>query len=441
MTNRRTVLKGMLATTGAMLSPSFIPQTFANVTASQEAAKPKRVIFFLQNHAFHGSQCTPDKIKDGAKLSKFTLPKFISPLEPYKDRLTIINGLHARHVAPSHSAYYGALGGYRKTKGSPQAATIDSVLAGLLPKGPIPHLCIGMETLTQMRNRPVFHALTASAPGQTVPMLCDPTMLYQTIFGGAIKDKKARMSFQRVTEMMARIEKQAKAKQGRLSGSEHHKYSTYVSGCQELTQMRKKLSGMADHLAKFVPEYNEQFTNPEFETDWHKAIMDVGIAALQAGVTNVLTVAAGCGQVGGSYEGLGVSKAGHSLGHSKPSEKFWIDIHQHNMKMLVKLMKSLEAVPEGNGTMMDNTLIVYTSNNGDYQHSVGGNWPFMMLGNFGQKMTTGSYFDFSKTKRPINAFYATLLSAAGQNVKHFNMSQVIAQKNDPTTGPIKELLR
>ena len=89
--------------------------------------------------------------------------------------------------------------------------------------------------------------------------------------------------------------------------------------------------------------------------------------------------------------------------------------------------------------MMDHTLIVYTSNNADAQHTSGNNWPVMLLGNFDGAFKTGCFTQMDG-KRPLNALYATLLRAAGQNVDRFNMSEQLAKKFDSGSGPLKEVL-
>ena len=88
---------------------------------------------------------------------------------------------------------------------------------------------------------------------------------------------------------------------------------------------------------------------------------------------------------------------------------------------------------------MDNTLIVYTSNNADKQHTNGTNWPVMLLGNFDGAFKTGCFTQLDG-KRPINALYATLLRAAGVPCDRFNMNDKLAKKFDANTGPLKELL-
>ena len=107
--------------------------------------------------------------------------------------------------------------------------------------------------------------------------------------------------------------------------------------------------------------------------------------------------------------------------------------------MLVKLMQELESVPEGSGTMMDNTLIVYTSNNADYQHTSGKTWPVMLLGNYDGAFKTGRFTQLDG-KRPINALYTSILRASDVEVDRYNMSVKMAAKFDSSTGPLKEVL-
>ena len=185
---------------------------------------------------------------------------------------------------------------------------------------------------------------------------------------------------------------------------------------------------------------DERYTKPEFETDWHDVLLDLGISALTSGITNTLTIGSGRGEIFGAWKGLGVTEQGHNLGHmEQPDNPIWIKIRQYNSRMLVRIVESLESVPEGSGTMMDHTLIVYTSNNADKQHTNGANWPVMLLGNFDGAFKTGCFTQLDG-KRPINALFATLLRAAGQNCDHFNMDDKLAKKFDAGSGPLKEVL-
>jgi hypothetical protein len=239
---------------------------------------------------------------------------------------------------------------------------------------------------------------------------------------------------------MTQIEQLAASNGQALPGSEKQRYGQYVQGFRDMNDLRDRLETVSDHLRKFAPEVDRRYTKPEFETDWHDVLLDLGISALTSGVTNTLTIGSGRGEIFGAWKGLGISEQGHNLGHmDQPGNPIWIKIRQYNCQMLVRIMEKLERVPEGSGTMMDNTLIVYTSNNADKQHTNGANWPVMLLGNFDGAFRTGCFTQLDG-KRPINALYTALLRAAGDNRDRFNMSEQLAKKFDSTTGPLQEVL-
>lgn len=373
-------------------------------------------------------------------LAKAILPEPISALEPFKERLHIINGLHGRHTSPSHSAFFGALGGYRGSDGvAPSASTIDYELSKSLPETLLPHLCIGMDSMENMKSKPTVANLSASGAGQPIFMHSNPNHLYQMLYGG-ISQGEIRNQHEARSAMFDRIEKMATAKGGNLPTADQLRYGQYVDGFEEINGLRDRLSGVSDHLRNFAPKVDDRYRNPEFETDWHDVLLDLGISALKSGTTSVLTIGSGRGEIFGAWKGLGVAEQGHNLGHMpQPDNPIWIKIRQYNSRMLVKLMEELEKVPEGSGTMMDNTLIVYTSNNADQQHTEGANWPVMLLGNCGGAFKSGRFTQLDGT-RPINALYSTILRSTGVNVDRFNMSESMAKRFDTGSGPLGEIL-
>ena len=97
----------MAAGFGAAFGAPVLPSL--GEAAVGPAGKAKRVIFFLQNQGFDPLTCIPSGMKSSSSLAKAKLPEPIAALEPYKERLHIINGLHGVHTSPSHSAFFGAL--------------------------------------------------------------------------------------------------------------------------------------------------------------------------------------------------------------------------------------------------------------------------------------------------------------------------------------------
>ena len=408
--------------------------------AASSKGKPKRIIFFMQNQGFDPKTCIPEGMKVSGSLAKAKLPEPIEALEPYKERLHIINGLHGVHTSPSHSAFFGALGGYRGSDGVPPSApTIDYELSKVLPETLLPHLCIGMDSIENMKAKPTVANLSASGAGQPIFMHSNPNHLYQMLYGG-ISQGEIRKQHEARSSMFNRIEQLAAAKGGNLPGTDKQRYGQYVQSFGEINGLRDRLGKVSSHLRRFAPEVDERYSKPEFETDWHDVLLDLGISALKSGITSVLTIGSGRGEIFGAWKGLGVEQQGHNLGHMKqPDNPIWIKIRQYNSRMLVKLMQELEKVPEGSGTMMDNTLIVYTSNNADSQHASGKNWPVMLLGNYDGAFKTGRFTQLDG-KRPINALYTSILRASGVQSDRFNMSEKMTAKFDSGTGPLKEVL-
>ncbi len=438
------MLHGMAAGLGAAFGPSiFAERLLASPATSVPGlgnSTPKRIVFFMQNQGFDPKTCIPAGMKNSGSLAKAKLPEPISPLEPYKDRLHIINGLHGLHTSPSHSAFFGALGGYRGSDGVPPSApTIDYELSKVLPQTLLPHLCIGMDSIENMTTKPTLATLSASGAGQPIFMHSNPNHLYQMLYGG-ISTGNIRMQHEARTSLMLQIEQFAASKGRALPAADSQRYGQYVQGFKEANGLRDRLGAVSDHLRKFAPEVDERYTKPEFETDWHDRLLDLGISALTSGITNTLTIGSGRGEIFGAWKGLGVEQQGHNLGHmDQPDNPIWIKIRQYNSRMLVRIMEALESVPEGSGTMMDHTLIVYTSNNADKQHTNGANWPVMLLGNLDGAFKSGCFTQLDG-KRPINALYTSLLRAAGQNVDRFNMDDKQAMKYDAGNGPLKEVL-
>ena len=408
--------------------------------ASTASGGPKRVIFFMQNQGMDPATCIPAGMKTGGSLAKAVLPEPIKALEPFKEQMHIIAGLHGKHTSPSHSAFFGALGGYRGSDGvAPSASTIDYELSKALPETLLPHLCVGMDSIENMKAKPTVANLSARGAGSPIFMHSNPNHLYQMLYGG-ISQGDIRNQHEAKSSMYDRIEQMAATEGKTLPSGDKQRFGEFVQGFNDMNGLRERLSKVSDHLKNFAPTVDDAYTNPEFETDWHDRILDLGISALKSGTTSVLTIGSGRGEIFGAWKGLGIEQQGHNLGHMKqPDNPIWVKIRQYNSRMLVKLMEELESVPEGSGTMMDNTLIVYTSNNANAQHTNGANWPVVLLGNCGGAFKTGQFTQRDGT-RPINALYNSILRTTGVEADRFNMSDQMAAKFDSGTGPLKEIL-
>jgi hypothetical protein len=440
--DRRIAMKTLFGGLGSLalnsnLYAQFSPQ---NNVATNFSGGPKRIVFFLQNQGFEPKTCIPAGMNSSGSLAAATLPEPIQALQPYREKIHIINGLHGKHTTPNHSAFFGALGGYRGGDGvPPSASTVDYELSRALPESLLPHLCIGMDSLDNMKAKPTLATLSASGAGKPIFMYSNPLHLYKLLYGGlATGDIKSQHDAESL--MLKNIEAIARQSGMGLPRYDQKLYGQFTQGFEQMNDLRARLDKASGDLAQFAPKLDDRYINPRFETDWHDTLLDLGISALKSGTTKVLTIGSGRGEIFGSWKGLGVEKQGHNLGHmAQHNNPIWIKIRQYNSQMLVKLIQELESVPEGSGTMMDNTLIVYTSNNADKQHTKGTTWPFILIGNCNGAFKMGRFTQLDGS-RPINALYTSILQSVGVNVERFNMSEKMAARYDSRTGPLKELL-
>ena len=461
-----------------MAAAAVLPPFVSAAAAAPSTGGPKRFVFFIYSNGFHPDHVCPDGMKDARKTDKLidvelgphALPKWTAPLEHYKDRMTILQGVNGRHCQTSHGTPFGCLAGLKKGK-SPTRQTIDHALGMALPPTPLPMLGIGLSQLTTMQATPITYSSSAAGASRPVPLFSNPAMAYQNIFG-CVAGEKSRDAFLSETEWFGELVEDSARIRKRLGGAEAAKFKTYIDGLHQITKQRKALMTMKDTLATFKPDYTEAFDNPEHSGQWWEAGIDVGVAALKAGVTNVLTVDAGLSGPDGMPldtfardwpEGAREPKKSHDIGHWPQNSLGWLSTRHYSLSMLERIIQPLAATPEpgGQGSMLDNTLIVYTSDSGEVQHSHGNHWPFLLIGNLGGRMQSGRYIQFptwgSMTKTPnasygepvahherppdgrtINALWTTLLHAAGSEVDGFNLDKAPAGLDKP--GPIEELL-
>ena len=215
-------------------------------------------------------------------------------------------------------------------------------------------------------------------------------------------------------------------------------------------------------LAKSAPKLPTPY--PVKFTDTVTAQFDIAASAIVTGLTNVVTIATELCTIRGNY--TGISDMGtHGVGHNEKDVKLGIAgleilplVRRHIAERTAALLERLKEMPEDGGTMLDNTLVVFTSDSANRQHTHGENWPFVLLGNLGGKIKTGQLVVYPISKDSptysgtenrhmtaaadnptINALYNTLLHAVGTPRDHFNLVGA-DQKNPALAGPLKELL-
>ena len=205
---------------------------------------------------------------------------------------------------------------------------------------------------------------------------------------------------------------------------------------------------MSDQIKKGKPTFDDRYTNMTIE-DRMEAHCEIAAGALISGLTNVITIRTD--GLGSQYNKLGfIGGQVHGIGHGKtPEGAKSVDharglIRKFQLDQLGKIASKLAAIPEGNGTMLDNTTMIYFSDVGDKHHASNREWPFIVLGNMGGKLkSAGQYIQYPHKghagHHTIASWWLTLLEAAGKPQDGFGMMDNNVDP-DSQKNPLGEML-
>ncbi|MDA0587710.1 MAG: DUF1552 domain-containing protein [Planctomycetota bacterium] len=451
MATRRTVLKGLSLGAGSLALSPFLNH-FARLDADDaEQNLPKRFVFVVKASGLQAEFINPEGLQHGGgtlvdePLGSRKLPESLASFEPFKDRLTILQGLSGKMCNFGHSSFYGALGAYKATlQGQPLAATIDGHLSNLLPSV-FNHIGLKMGDGSQGTAYP---AISAAGKNKQLPFQCNPELAYQNLFGSIAAGGDIRKKYQRTGNVLDAMAADIRKLKQQLPGEGKVKLDYYLSGFEALKDRRLKLISMQDVLKKHAPEVSDKYTS-KYATHQLEAHFDMASAALISGITNVVTIHTD--DLNSSYQGLGITPKVHSVGHGASSGEMSSQdcrniIRTFHCDLIADMATKLKAIPEGDGTMLDNTIIVYVSDNSDKHHSSATEWPMVVLGNLGGRLNSkGRYLSYPSYGSPahrhtIGNWLTTLCHVAGFPQDHFGQPDFALGRDVDQQGPLSELL-
>ena len=449
MINRRRLLKRLGTGVGACSLAPFFWQLEAEAQTAKTEASRRRFVFVIRSNGVLTNEILPDGVEQvkerphaqsledwiDVPLKDKKLHSGMKALEPFKNKLTLIQGLSGRMMSGNHEAGFGALGAYNG-KRSPRGETVDWALARHLG-GVVPHIGFTMDSLGTSVTYP---NLSASGPRKPLPYYADPMLAYIDLFGTIATGGKAKAMQDIDGNILSFLANDVQRFQKKLSSREKEKLGLYLEGFETLQARQAKLRAMSQQLKAAAPELKTQFSS-EIEIERVKAHFDLAASSLIAGLTNVCTIR--CDHLNMRLTGLGLgNKTVHGIGHmiengrdGNTGEAFqgqaanWGEfktrevIMDSHMQMIAELWSKLQAVPEGDGSMADNTVIIYFSDHGDRHHSPYYLWPMTVLGDAGGSFRAGRYLQYpghgNRGNQTVGNFYLSLLHAAGDKRKTF----------------------
>jgi hypothetical protein len=463
MNNRRDFLKISAFGAGAAAFGSSFGPLSAATTAG---GFPRRFIFIRKSNGLRPNELSlpsfsaADKALDDKKqalevdLDRHELPEWMLALDPYKANLTMLHGLSSKMSENGHWSYSSVMGAFKSGRNSLSGikrATIDFELAKLYPS-PFGHVELSLTGNYSSFRTGIVPGYSAPAAHQRNYCYADPQTAYNELFKtvtnpGAVDSDNAMLNFLEGEESFA-----AKV----LNGNEKLKLTNHVNSIASIQARNKKLESVSGSIAKHLPELDKVHAEGGLNAstpEKQKAMTDILVAALVTGLTNVVTYTIDelstpvRGLPGNEGDQISIHELGHNGGYSGiPADKIREKIRIGHMEQVATIVNKLKAVPEGNGTMFDNTMILYFPENAEGHHSQGTEAPYVILSGDNCNLNmAGRYirlpYHATEGHKTIGNLYTTLLNAHGNSMKHYgDFDLEMSRKKFDQAGAISQLM-
>jgi hypothetical protein len=421
---RRTFLRGMGVTLALPLLDSMIPaQTLTRNTA---AAPSPRLGFVYVPHGAIMDNWTP--ATEGAG---FEFTRILKPLEPFRDRLTIVSGMG--HRAADSTAVHSLspttwLSGVRPkpTQGTDAYAgvTADQIAAQTIGQDNIlPSMELAIEDHSGLigacdRDYGCIYMNTLSWRTHTtpLPMEINPRKVFERMFGqgGSAADRLARIEGDR--SILDAVMKEATGLQAKLGPQDRLKIGEYLENVREIERRIQKASQQVDSSMKLP----EQPAGIPFSYEEHVGIMyDLLALAYQANISRVFTFMMAREVSNRTYPQVGVHDGHHATSHHQNRadkiEKL-VKIQNYHLTLFTKFLEKLDTTKDGDGTLLDHSLILYGSNMSNSNAHNHFPLPTLVLGGGAGTMKGGQHIK-EPDHTPMTNVLLTMLHKSGVEIE------------------------
>jgi hypothetical protein len=422
---RRTFLRGMGTAIALPLLDAMIP---ARTALAQTAANPTPHLGFIYfPHGAVMNLWTPK-----AEGSNFELPQILKPLAPFQKQLTVVSGL-ANRPAVSPAVHAITPGTWlscvhpRASQDPYGGPTVDQIAAQHIGQDtPFPSLEVATEVHggggSCDRDFGCSYAGTISfrTPSNPLPMETDPRKLFQRMFGqGDTPEERKRISKQ-YSSVLDLVSKEAADLQRTLGPQDRAMVGDYLDTVREIERRVEKMDGR-DLSHVNIPDTPGGIP-PTFEAHIN-LLFDLMAVAYQANMTRVFSFMMAAEVSGLTYNNIGVSDAFHPLSHHNNEQakmERLAKIQTYHTEIFAKFLTKLQKMPDGDGTMLDHSIILYGSNMSNSNLHNHDPLPTALVG--GWKSVKGGQHLKYPDQTPLANMLLTILDRAGVPEEKFGDS-------------------
>ena len=439
--SRRTVLRGVGAAVALPLLDAMVP---ALTAAQKTAAKPVRRLGIV----YHPNGVVYENWLPSGTGSQFQFSRVLAPFERFRDRVVVVTGLADRQAealgdgAGDHSRASGSyLTGVHVRKSDSQVLngiSMDQIAARAFEaETQISSLQLTVDDNSLVGSCDVGYSCaysnTLSWLTPTLPLMSenDPRVVFERLFGSSDSTdpnvRKVRLEDDR--SILDSITDRVQELQRKLGNADRTKVSDYL---ESLRAVERQIRKAEEQGSRELPDLSRPVGIPDTFEDHVALLFDLQVLAYQCDLTRVITFMYGREQSARTYPQIGVPDPHHQLSHhANDPEKLerCTKIQIHHVELFTKYLDKLNSVRDGEGTLLDNSLILFGSGLSNSDRHTHGPLPTVVAGGGAGTIKGGRHLVYPEGT-PLSNLHITLLDKVG----------VPADKIGDSTGKIRELL-
>lgn len=426
--HRRTFLRGIGAAVALPMLDSMVPALAAPTKS------PVRLAFLYVPNGIMMKDWNPAVDYEG-KLQEF--PRALKPLEAYRnDMLQLSNLTHnsGRALLDGAGDHGRCSGSYltgiqvKKTTVDIKASvSCDQLIANKIgTQTRFPSLELGMDDARQAGDCDSGYScaytnnLAWKSETQPLPPTLDPRVLFERLFGdGAIltPEERARQAKDRQS-ILDFVMADTKKLQTTLGPTDRRKLDEYMSSIREVERQLEK----AEKDNKQIdPGMDKPYGVPADFAEHFKLMTDMMLLAFRADMTRVITFMVTHEGTSRAYREIGIPDGHHPCTHhqGKPDliEKV-SQINEYHTKQLAGFLEKMKATPDGDGTMMDNSMLIYGAGLSDGNRHLHEDLPTLLIGRGGGSIKPGRRVVYRR-ETPMCNLHLNLMDIMGVPIDNF----------------------
>lgn len=398
--SRRTALKGLGA---AMALPLLDTMGWAETPAAAKAV-PSRLAFIYVPHGVDNARFWP---ADDVTTLDGTLPVILAPLAPLKSEILVLGGLHHQNAEGDNRGHHARetstwLTGYASRAESVyNAESVDQIFARRMGMGTkLPSLELGLQAGRPAGNCDqgfscAYHShISWRSPTQPNPRELNPRAVFDRLFAStSLSGANAYGEASLNGSILDLVRGSAKSLSGNVSGDDRRKLDEYLDSVRSVEARIQGIERKAGERAGVGGiDLNTPAGIPERFDDYAQLMLDLIVLAWQTDSTRVATLMFSQA-FGRSYPEIGVPENHHEMSHHQwnPDKLAKVArINTYHTAQFAHFLHRLAGTREGDGTLLDHSLVLYGSGMGDGDRHDHQNLPTILAGHAGG-LRTGRY--------------------------------------------------